>query len=640
MVYEKLVSIPKWRKKCLSPAKQKIKHDKVYGFDIETHGNKNEFLCASIYGDDYDETFFTKQDTINAFKNSIFRGAIIAATNLSFDFYGLFLGTEEEKCFLPLFNGGRMLSAKTWLDDKSDFFLKTHKDEKSQGIITFIDTMNYAPFGVQKLGEILGIPKLDAKEIIGRKNLSDEEWKTLIKYNKRDAEISKKFIEFLYIGFEKAGATPKLTIASTAMSVFKNKYLDQMFWVQPLQELLDIMKSYYGGRTECFVRGEVFGANYYDINSMYPACMLEALPDPNSCHTCHHNNTDKIINFEGVSEVELIAPEQIIPLLPVRHDTKLLFPYGELPIGWYTHIELREALRLGYKIENVLTTHYYTKTGYYLKEYAEDMYKIRSKMKSDGDPLEIVYKLLLNSLYGKFGQKFNDKETYKREEQLTIKDTENAKLIEHCNGYVRIISDGEPAAFCIPIWASYITARARIMLHRLLFDCKPIYCDTDSIVTKSVISTSSELGKLKLEANIKHGVFVRPKMYAFEGVDEKSKKISVVKVKGLKKKILLGDKEVSVDLNTFSMIMHGDKIFYKKFMKLKESIKRGFVVNEIITQFKEFDLEDTKRDWPKLFDPKESQRSTPIYFKQGIPVNEFNKKYKKVLEEDYDVCTK
>ena len=355
MVHEKIESAPKWRKKCLSPTKQiRKKTNKIYGFDIETYGSKNSFLCATITGENYTETFYNKQDAINAFKNSRFSGALVAATNLAFDFFGLFFRTDEEKCFSPLMLNGRLLSAKTWFDDKYDFIYKTHKDEQTRGVLTFIDTMNYAPFSVKKLGEILNMPKFDAKEIIGKKDLSAAEWKTLIEYNTRDAQISREFIIFLYKGFEDAGATPKLTIASTAMSVFKNKYLKNKFWLQPIGILEDVMKSYFGGRTECFVRGEVFGANYFDINSMYPFAMTMPLPNPNSCVTCHHDSTDKIMNYEGVSYVKVIAPEMKIPLLPVRYKGKLLCPCGELPAEWYTHVELREALRVGYKILKVL----------------------------------------------------------------------------------------------------------------------------------------------------------------------------------------------------------------------------------------------------------------------------------------------
>ncbi len=44
-------------------------------------------------------------------------------------------------------------------------------------------------------------------------------------YNLKDSEISYKFMRFLFDSFEELGASPKMTIASTSMSLFKNKFL-------------------------------------------------------------------------------------------------------------------------------------------------------------------------------------------------------------------------------------------------------------------------------------------------------------------------------------------------------------------------------------------------------------------------------
>ena len=92
--------------------------------------------------------------------------------------------------------------------------------------------------------------------------------------------------------------------------------------------------------------------DYYDYNSLYPSVMLNSYPDPNTLNVTYKNETSYIESFDGISEVEIYSPKVKYPLLPYRTEDKLLFPYGTFR-GYYTHIELREAMLLGYVIKKV-----------------------------------------------------------------------------------------------------------------------------------------------------------------------------------------------------------------------------------------------------------------------------------------------
>lgn len=588
----------------LRPTKQQFNKRQIYGFDIETTGVKNDFYCASVWHKDKEpKIFFDKDKCIEFFKQKCFRNSIVAATNLQFDFFGLFYEKEEIMNFRTLFRGSHLIYAKTYLQNKtfhprSFDIVDGKKVDKKRNSFTFIDTLNYAKLSVLDIGNILGIEKLKKPKALGRLPKNETEKEELLIYNVRDSELSARFIEFLFKSFTDLGATPKLTIASTAMSLFRNKYLKENYFRQPVTNLMNQFKAYYGGRTEAFERGRIHGYYYYDINSLYPSVMMKPLPDPNTVRTNHKNTLTYIENFEGVSHVKIKSPQMQYPLLPMRTEDKLLFPCGTWE-AWYTHVELRKALELGYEIHKVYHTYYSKTTCSPFNDYVLDLYRKRKAYQKDNNRMEYVVKLLLNSLYGKFGQRFIDRDNWEPFNH-TKEELDKLDHFEVFGNYIRIKqSFVEPPIFTIPLWAAYITSYARLELYKYISRYSPVYVDTDSLVTKSVIPESKELGKLKLEMYIKDGIIVKPKMYAFLAEDNKEH----VKLKGVGKGLTWTD---------FNSVLKDPVVLYNKFVKFKESIRRNLTPNEIIPIDKHISLEDTKRIWEKPFDAFEHQTSTPI----------------------------
>lgn len=615
--------------KRMEPGKQRKNKKKIYGFDIETDSsNKNDFICASVYGDDYQKRLRNKQDCINEFKQPRYRNSIIAATNLGFDFFGTFSGTPEIQNFKLLFRGSMLLYAKTWLDSGSEFFISS-KEHKAHGSLTFLDTLNYAQMSVQQMGEVLGMPKIDIGDKIGSVPQNNDEWEEMFTYNMQDARISQQFMKFLYNAFEELGASPKLTIASTAMSLFRNRYLKNTYYTQDKNDIMEVMNAYYGGRTETFRRGVIHERNYYDINSAYPFSMTRPLPDPNTHRVTHKNTLEYIQNYEGVSEVKIVCPSNLkIPYLPYRYDGLLLFPTGNFT-GWYTHYELRKALSMGYEIKEVLKTHYYKETCTPLKEYAIDNYERRKTRKNT--PMGLVDKLFLNSLYGKFGQRFNDREDYQPISSYTLEMLNELTSVEQVGDFIRSKKDCEPSAFCIPIWAAYITAYTRDLWFNYAIDCDPDYGDTDSFITSKKMPESAELGGLKLEMSIKEGLIIRNKMYALVDTHDNEH----IKIKGIMKRVKLkpGGLSGKLTYKSFTELEYGNVLYYDKFMKFKEANRRGFKVNEVIEMSKELDLEDAKRVWPGEFDFKGLQRSLPVHVIDGVPESKIKEIMLKIKHE-------
>ena len=154
----------------LKATKQKITDKKIFGFDIETYDNNKKFYCSSIYGDDpaHCKTFFSKDDAIKYFKKErIFRNSIVSATNLQFDFFGLFHDKPDETKFRMLWRGSQMLYAESYFKG-GEFISHAEREKNSQRHkFTFIDTGNYTPLSVKQLGNIIGLPKLKTPSFIG-----------------------------------------------------------------------------------------------------------------------------------------------------------------------------------------------------------------------------------------------------------------------------------------------------------------------------------------------------------------------------------------------------------------------------------------------------------------------------------------
>jgi len=633
----------------LSPLKSKIRRIPVVGFDIETADDNKTFLCASFYTPDYQKTIFTKEEFKEELLNrKIYHNAFIGATNLSFDFFGTVFGEDIEKHFKLLFRGSDLLFAKTYVY-KGNFY-SSAKIETPEGVavartsITFIDSMNYTKMSVKALGDWIGIPKIESPLSMGYTPNTPEEWEILIKYNMRDSEITQKAINKLFDGFIELGAQPKLTIASTGMDLWRRQYLKDTYYNHSKQDLYELFESYVGGRTEVYTRGHIEGYNYYDFNSLYPFCMTLELPDPNTHKRLNNGTMLNIMSFEGCSKVTCFCPEMRYPVLPVKVGEKLLFPTGDIS-GVFNHVELRYAVSLGYEIKSISTQHIFTKKCSPLKSYAESLYHLRKIKKREGSPIELIIKILLNSLYGKFAQRFFNRDNIMHESQFDMNTINDNDTFEFMGNYVRIVKlEEKPSIFCFPEWSSHITSHARIKLHQSMVMCNPVYVDTDSMITKTEIPCSNELGDLKLEMRITEGFLVKPKFYFMidDGTTNKDNIIKEhVKIKGINKKILIegvspdgkseelpfqkiedGERinikmsgfiqEISVSFLLDSITASSLTVNMRKFLKFREAIRRGLIPNEIIPILKVLNLEDSKREWSKPFELFDSQESSPI----------------------------
>lgn len=542
----------------------KIK-EKIFVIDTETtclEPQPKNFVFGVIYGHDGHKVIDSVEDFKNEFNKSKYKGRYIFAHNAEFDLTTLFGNIYQNMDNAAIFNG--------------KFICAKYND------ITFADSMNIYPASVKKIGEIIGLSKLDNPKVSGegltRENMTLED----VDYCVRDCEI---IYEALIRIFEMTG-TIKITLAGLSLMDYRMNYLDKDTYISPLAD--EFFKSYYGGRTEAFYIGNV-NAVVYDINSMYPYVMQRMkFPDPGRLRKEKRVSKEFLVYlmkyYEGLASVTVRHRDHFFGHLPVKVKLsgmdKLIFPVGE----FHTVVnfnELRFAVEV--KAVEILKIHYviYGKgIQSPFREFIMDKYSQRIKTENQLDKL--ILKLQMNSLYGKFGQKTKYKTVYYPEIPYDLisrmqkkKKFVEVKTFNSDRTDCFLITENKTNIFgyySVPLYASYITSEARLfLLKNLLANEKNnvVYCDTDSIFVDNsdrVFSgtIANHLGAFKLEC--KNVTQIRGlKNYTY--TDEKNNSFDVIK--GISK-----NSTKTVDIAT-GQSSYTTRKYYKTIQSLRQNKEAG-----------------------------------------------------------------
>lgn len=416
------------------------------------------------------------------------------------------------------------------------------------------------------------------------------------------------------------GKQPILTSSSLAMRVFKTNYYDQEntpIHIPTLEQNTFASKAYKGGSNMIFWRGRFLNRKIRsgDFNSSYPHEMYETeYPiGPYKMKECGFVYDGRELPC-GVFEI-IILESPDLPIFFLCDVVDGLLTAGKFQKYklYVTTDEIKYAQTLGYSMFLVWCI-YSEKTSKVFRKFVESVYNDRKTIKNElkelakimktgellaqqkieyheKDFLQENLKVILNSLYGKFGQKLTqDVETITDNEDfiLDMALRGDLSIIEKMNDrYFRVVGRTQCHANSNFLIASMITAGARIKLHRKQMELHKlgflvIYSDTDSIyfcdnenwseeesiakyeqAKKEVFDSTGALGGLKPEIEEKLGcescddaVFVALKMYSLRN-SESGKEI--VKCKGLAQWNLYGDNEKQQEKNKARREQYGIK---------------------------------------------------------------------------------
>jgi hypothetical protein len=521
------------------------------------------------------------------------RRAYISCHNLLFDL-GAILGDD----FVKIVNKEGFAEDrkyKGWnvmLNSKGSAYAEFKKKDAH---IIFVDSMAFFSGTLEKVAQTFfpNIRKMKKPDYLGLRPPNTDEESNFVEYALNDAKVQYLLTKKIVDIHRQANIPLSITPASMAIKIFLTNYLPlskRIMLDRSFKNIEFCQKSYAGARFEAIGRGFFTGINYYDINSSYPYSAINT-PLPYSNQSLKDILMD---DFEkgycGVAKVEFKAPEsEICPILPVRSD-KLLFPRSG--ISYCTSHELVEAMKRGYEINPMRCLGWYPDEddikhplGKYLGDTYEEKKFVDGELKKgnleDNYKYELLIKrqrlkLILNATIGKFDQKNENKIT---------KELRAGKMFN-------------------PIHASLILGYARYYLNKIVYENKvrPLYFDTDSIMTPDELPTSIDLGGLKLESKNVDIVIIRSKNYFILDSDGKVKKCATHSLKITQDITNKNRMHVDEFMDKMRESGDGNTIEYnsRHLTKPLEAYKRKLAPRAFIDEIRKYNIqEDGKRVYLK-----------------------------------------
>jgi hypothetical protein len=528
---------------------------KFLTLDIETRvliNNTMDPICISSYdGATYKSAYIldhlNSADMITKFINSLFEvyskdNLVCYVHNLS-NFDGVFilkhLSHFKDKLNI-IYKDGKIIQIVI-----SE--IRVIKGIKVKFSLTFYDSLLLIPGSLDKLSKSFGVTNKGSFSI---EMLSDPNLdlylirEELIKYNQLDCkvlhEVLTKFRIEMYNMF-RINISNNPTLSSVALKLYRSCFMNvENINITPYKTYFNIRSGYTGGHVDVYkAYGE--GLYYYDVNSLYPHVMAN---NPYPVGNCtYYEGTRNLSDLFGIIYADIVAPDNLkVPILLTKYDKITLAPLGSWS-GWYFSEELKNAVKYGYKV----TPHkgYLYESDYIFKHYVEQLFNTRSTYPKT-DSKNLILKLLLNSLYGRLGLVL-DMMSHSISSVDSIDDLRDVEEIEDFNNGVALIGQASkknvkalkttvslPVAIAVAAYARMYMSKFKVQYQDNLY-----YSDTDSLILDCKLPQDiigNQLGQFKLEHLVEKGVFLGPKLYGIQVLENGIIK-DIVRVKGFKNKV-------------------------------------------------------------------------------------------------------
>lgn len=441
-------------------------------------------------------------------------------------------------------------------------------------IIKFRCSYRLMPMPIKALGKLVGIDKLnethDYSEIKDFKTISEVPEEEL-KYLENDVEILRLVLKELF-----AMSIKGLTMSGAS---FRNWQQTQYFLykehlsTKPNDEYINecITKSYKGGITKVNKKHQgkiIEDVISFDVNSLYPSQMLEndmPIGIPMRYDSVEKAIQDKLrplrmyVLYVDVAKIRnefhsFIGfntgfSHQNSYVYPDKFEDKVLYLWEE------EYNRFVDCYDVEYKITDVLS--FRTKSNVF-SEYLEHWKKVKET--APNKVIRNLAKLMMNSLYGRFGMRDNRKSRF----PVSIDD----------DGILQYdVIETEVKYYYRPI-ASYITSMARVVLIDAIQQNanRFIYCDTDSIYLlgrkePNLQIDANKLGYWKFEGNLSKFKALKPKCYIKTGEDGHQES----SIAGLPKDAQM---EMTYEMLEFGTTLKGKKKAHKR-------VKGGIIIDDI-----------------------------------------------------------
>jgi len=369
---------------------------------------------------------------------------------------------------------------------------------KNPKIITILDSFNFFRKSLDSLCKDLDLPikKMKRPDGIGERKILDD---YMLEYAKNDA-LAEWYLGKYIINFHESIDVPlSVSIAQLAQRYFCKHCLKENEHIYlPRNDIMNYaLLSYHGGKNGYYLDGVQRVRDVYvlDVVSMYPFIMLNMPPITSGSY---RQTSSVCYDYEGIYKVSGYVRDCTYPII-CDHDFKYKSDCYINDI-WTTSYELKEAIiRKEIDIDKcegyiwIPDKKSYNPLETYVKYFFD-----KKNTTPRSNPNYLFFKILLNSLYGKFVQTVEEKYYM------------NYKDMELC------MTKWKAGGLFNPFIATLITGGARAYLHELEHEYKSIHSSTDSIMTTirpHKEHLKDELGGLQIEA-FGDAMFIRNKVYA------------------------------------------------------------------------------------------------------------------------------
>ena len=366
--------------------------------------------------------------------------------------------------------------------------IRFHSGNKS---LYILDNLNFFRGKLEDLGCQVGIEKIP----IDFATCTKQE---LSQHCKRDVEIMHKtWVKYLSYLKEKNLGSFSLTVPAQAFKSYRHRFMNCYITVHAEERVSTIeRKAYFGGRNECFYLGKVPSSPVHilDVNSMYPFVMKKyEYPCRLSFLWPNSSGGQLVEALENYACIAHVKVETDLPVYPLKSGAVTFYPVGSFD----TVLSTPELL---FGLEHDLIKEVYSLVTYkkanLFKDYVDYFYKKKLQAKKRGDQIEERFaKLMLNSLYGKFGQlatewrkigEANPDEVWVEQ----VKDAETGRwdIWYAFGGCVYEVTRTKESYHSFPAICAHVTAAARMFLWSLIELAgreNVYYVDTDCLFVNS-----------------------------------------------------------------------------------------------------------------------------------------------------------
>jgi hypothetical protein len=435
--------------------------------------------------------------------------------------------------------------------EKNPYFIQAFN---ARGRLDIVDTTNYYKQSLKSLGESIGLAKLPMPE----SEASEQDW---YDYCERDVLITQRVMCNLLRLWNSSNLGPfAYTLPSLAFRAWRYSFCDILPVAHDNSDIRSLERSaYFGGRSSAWYIGDIVPVDYnvkphiasensreyaqlqgqvyiLDVRSMYPSVMLRKQYPIKFLHHISHptiaQTIDLMLDYCLVANVTIRTNDQEYPY---RTGERVIYPVGQYNTSLCTP-ELHYAIDSG-AIVSVNDLAIYS-AGYPFDSYITYWWNKREISLQAGDEVESdICKLMLNSLYGRFGQRaakwvsYHDKMGEIPWGQWWEINAQTGNWIHWRSiGYYsqRMQERGEHKNACTAV-AAHVTSYGRMKMRFLRSLCPPrsvLYQDTDSlfVLADGMLALKSHgylngtgLGDLRLTHVVNHMQIRGIKNYCADG---------------------------------------------------------------------------------------------------------------------------